>query len=302
MIGGAFAARGQIKPPYLGTLVHEEESEYNYIQVLKSGDTYVLALNEGHAIHSVYTPDRLLTGGPWDYFMVASLFTDPGQAKPPANALMIGLAAGTAARQLFAAYPGLQIDGVEIDRAVADAGRTYFAMTDPRLNVIIQDGRYFLRTTDRTYDLIGIDAYRQPYIPFQLTTKEFFQETKDHLDPCGVVVVNAGRTETDYRLVDVIASTMRAVYPSVFEIDVAGFDNTMVVGTTCASSAASFAANAAALPDGNPAKTVAGIAVRLGNIRSVAPGGRVFTDDKAPVELVVDEIIVDEARKEAESP
>ncbi|MER3486191.1 MAG: spermine synthase, partial [Chloroflexota bacterium] len=74
------------------------------------------------------------------------------------------------------------------------------------------------RTTER-YDLIGVDAYRQPYIPFHLTTKEFFAELAAHLTPQGVVVVNVGRTATDYRLVDVIAATMRAVFPSVHVVD-----------------------------------------------------------------------------------
>jgi spermidine synthase len=300
--GGALQARGEIKPPYLGTLVHEGESEYNYIQVLKLGDTYLLALDEGHAIHSEYNPNRLLTGGPWDYFTVAPLFGAKESVSRPSSALMIGLAGGTAARELLAAYPGMQVDGVEIDQAVVDAGRAYFDMNDSRLNVIVQDGRYFLRTTDRRYDVIGVDAYRQPYIPFQLTTKEFFSEASEHLNPCGSVVVNVGRTETDYRLVDVIGSTMRAVFPHVYEIDVPEYDNTMVVGVSCDSSIATFGANSAALADGSLVKTVAETALSSGNIREVAPGGRIFTDDKAPVELVTDEIIVGEARKEEHQP
>src|SRR5437762_12819256 len=77
-----------------------------------------------------------------------------------------------------------------------------------------------------------MDAYRQPYIPFHLTTREFFNEVRDHLRPGGVAVVNAGRTATDYRLVDAIASTMAAVYPSVFLVDVPAFNNTLVYGTT----------------------------------------------------------------------
>lgn len=290
------AGRGQIKPPYRGELVFETESEYNYIQVLRDGDDYLLALNEGQAIHSVYNPNELLTGGPWDYFMIAPMFNDNALATPPESALMIGLAGGTAARQLLAAFPILEIDGVEIDEAVADAGERYFAMSDPRLNVIIEDGRYYLRTTDQTYDIIGVDAYKQPYIPFQLTTREFFSEAKAKLNDCGVVVVNAGRTETDFRLVDVIASTMRAVFPAVYAIDVELYTNTMVIGTTCASSVATFVSNANAMDSAEIAKPVAESAVRSGRIREIEPGGRVFTDDLAPVELVVDEMIVDAAR------
>lgn len=299
LVSPAIAA-GTIKPPYRGELVYETESEYNYIQVLKDGDEYLLALNEGQAIHSIYNPGRLLTGGPWDYFMIAPLFNHESAALHPTSALMIGLAGGTAARQLIAAYPELHVDGVEIDPEIADLGRTYFGMTDPRITVIIADGRYALRTTDQRYDIIGIDAYKQPYIPFQLTTREFFAEARDHLTPCGVVVVNVGRTETDFRLVDVISSTMRAVFTSVYAIDVARFTNTMVVGATCAASIDDFIANTQNLPVDAVARPVANDAVAAGNLREVQPGGRVFTDDLAPVELVVDQMIVDAARKETE--
>jgi predicted membrane-bound spermidine synthase len=294
---GVAEADARIKPPYRGELVEEAESEYNYIQVLKDGDRYLLALNEGHAIHSIYDPSRLLTGGPWDYFMVAPLFNAQADGGSVKDALFIGLAGGTAARQLAAAYDGVEIDGVEIDPEVARLGKKYFALDRPDVNVVIDDGRYFLRRTDAQYDLIGIDAYRQPYIPFQLTTKEFFQEVADRLRPGGVAVVNVGRADTDYRLVDVIASTMRAVYPSVYEIDVDGYDNTMVIGTTEPSALDNFRRNTEGLQTDTVLRTVADWSLATGNPREVPVGGRVFTDDLAPVEWVVDQMIVDAARK-----
>lgn len=297
MVASNIVAADSIKPPYRGELIYETESEYNYIQVLKDGDDYLLALNEGQAIHSIYNPNELLTGGPWDYFTVAPLFNESALQPAPSSALMIGLAGGTAARQLIEAYPGMTVDGVEIDEAVADVGQDYFGMTDPRIRIIIEDGRYYLRTTDSTYDLIGVDAYKQPYIPFQLTTREFFAEVKAKLNECGVVVVNVGRTDTDFRLVDVISSTMRDVFPAVYAIDVERYTNTMVIGTTCPSSLAAFQASTDVLPAATLAKTVAKRSISFGNMRSIEPGGRVFTDDQAPVELVVDEMIVDAARE-----
>src|SRR5215218_5866130 len=155
VVVGVAEADAQIKPPYRGELIEEAESEYNYIQVLKEGDRYLLALNEGHAIHSIYNPNELLTGGPWDYFMVGPLFNAQADNRSVEKALLIGLAGGTAARQLAEAYDGVQIDGVEIDPEVARLGKKYFALERPDVNVIIDDGRYFLRRTDSTYDLIG---------------------------------------------------------------------------------------------------------------------------------------------------
>jgi predicted membrane-bound spermidine synthase len=297
LVVGATKADARIKPPYRGELVEEAESEYNYIQVLKEGDRYLLALNEGHAIHSIYDPNSLLTGGPWDYFMVGPLFNAQADTTAVKNALFIGLAGGTAARQSAAAYPGVRIDGVEIDPEIVRLAKKYFALDRPDVNIVVDDGRYFLRRTDRHYDLIGIDAYRQPYIPFQLTTKEFFQEVSAHLSPDGTVVVNVGRAGTDYRLVDVIASTMRAVFPDVYEIDVSGYDNTMVIGTKQASALGNFGHNAAALSADSVLRTVADWSLAGGNMREVPPGGTVFSDDLAPVEWVVDQMIVDAARK-----
>jgi len=278
-----------VKPPYLGALIHEEESQYNYIQVLKEGDSTMLALNDGHAIHSVYNPNKLLTGGPWDYFMVAPLFRK--EAPTPKRGLMIGLAAGTAARELFAAYPFMSIDGVEIDPAVVRVARRYFDMNETNLNVFVQDGRYFLRTSNQKYDIVGVDAYHQPYIPFQLTTKEFFQEIAGHLSDRGSVMVNVGRAGTDYRLVNAIATTMSAVFDHVYEIDVGGFDNTMVVGMNGEASVSNFAANTSALGVDPVRGQVAAASVLSGEIREAIPDGIVFTDDRAPVERVVDQMI-----------
>jgi predicted membrane-bound spermidine synthase len=297
VVVGVAEADARIKPPYRGQLVEEAESEYNYIQVLKEGDRYLLALNEGHAIHSIYDPDQLLTGGPWDYFMVGPLFNAQADAGSVNDALLIGLAGGTAARQLAAVYDGVRIDGVEIDPEVARLGKKYFALDRPDVNVVVDDGRYFLRRTESTYDLIGVDAYRQPYIPFQLTTQEFFQEVADRLAPGGVAVVNVGRADTDYRLVDVVASTMRAVFPSVYEIDVTGYSNTMVIATKEPTTLDNFGHNAGALQDGSILRTVADWSLATGDIREVSPGGRVFTDDLAPVEWVIDQMIVDAARR-----
>lgn len=295
----SFAAdAGPIRPADRGRLLEERESEYNYIQVLEEGGRILLALNEGHAVHSIYDPDALLTGGPWDYFMAAPLFNEGAGATTTENALLIGLAGGTVARQLTAGYGPIPIDGVEIDPEVAAIGREYFALDAlPNVAVIVADGRYALRTTETRYDLVGVDAYRQPYIPFQLTTREFFQETADRLTPNGVLVVNAGRTSTDFRLVDVVASTMRDVFDRVYLVDVERYANTIVVGTNAPSGIDRFAANAAAFPADSPVRVVAERALATGNIREVAPGGQVFTDDHAPVELVVDQIIVDAARE-----
>jgi MFS family permease len=93
-------AGGPIRPADAGTLLAERESTYNYIQVVRDAGWNLLILNDGHAVHSLYDPARLLTGGPWDYAMVAPLVVDGAGPGSVRNGMLIGLAGGTMARQL----------------------------------------------------------------------------------------------------------------------------------------------------------------------------------------------------------
>jgi spermidine synthase len=138
--------------------------------------------------------------------------------------------------------------------------------------------------------VIVLDAYRQPYIPFHLTTREFFSEVRGHLKPGGVAVVNAGRTAKDYRLVDAIASTMAAVYPNVFLVDVPEFTNTLVYGSTEPTTLADVEHNLGLISE-PLAQTVASSAMGEGHLRVSDYHSQVFTDDLAPVERLIDQII-----------
>ena len=57
---------------------------------------------------------------------------------------IIGLAAGTSARQASEVFASVKIDGFEIDREIVAVGREYFGMTMPNLTVYIEDGRWGL--------------------------------------------------------------------------------------------------------------------------------------------------------------
>jgi spermidine synthase len=294
----ALAAPAGVRPPDRGILLDERESAYNYIQVVDEDGRRSLILNDGHAVHSVYDPDELLTGGPWDYFMVAPQLVEGAAEPEPQDVLLIGLAGGTVARQLTAAYGPIPIVGVEIDPEINEVARQYFALDElPNVDVVVADGRYALRTSDATFDLIGVDAYRQPYIPFQLTSREFFQDVSTHLRPGGVAVVNAGRTRTDFRLVEAIGATMRDVFPYVVAIDVDRYSNTILVGSQLPLSADALIQNVGRRPETSPLRVVAGWSLASGNIRAIEPGGPVFTDDRAPVERVIDQMIFDAARE-----
>ncbi len=276
-----------------GVLITERESAYNYLQVVQVGDELQLIMNEGVGIHSVYNPHSILTQGYWDDFLVAPYFNNPPFTQNQVRKVaLIGLGAGTAAREFTATYGPIPIDGVEIDSTVVELGRQYFHMTEPNLHIIVQDGRYYLQTTSQKYDVIGVDTYQQPYVPFQFTTQEFFQTVRDHLTPTGVVALNAGRTSNDYRLVEALAQTMHSVFPNVYILDTERFTNSLVIGTNAPTSLANFQINANRLT--NPLlQSVAQASIVYGNIREEHSRTVYFTDDRAPVEQLIDQIILD---------
>ena len=144
---------------------------------------------------------------------------------------IIGLAAGTVARQATDVYGNIPIDGFEIDPAIIQIGQKYFDMNMSNLNAIAQDGRVGLNQSNKTYTIIAVDAYRPPYIPPHLTTREFFETAKEHLTDDGVLVVNVGRSPTDRTLINQISSTIQAVFPSVYTVDVPESFNTMIYAT-----------------------------------------------------------------------
>ena len=275
-------------------LIHEQESLYNYIQVTQETDgTRQLILNEGQAIHSVYYPDqaRILTGWYWDYFLAAPYFNPGFQPQQLKRVGIIGLAGGTIAHQFTQVYGPVPIDGVEIDPAIVATGRKYFAMTEPNLHVYTQDGRTFLATTHSHYDVIAVDAFQQPYIPFQLTTREFFTAIHSHLSPDGVVTLNTGHTTHDYRLVQAFVNTMSQVFPSVYVLNVPGTFNTEIMATMQTTSLHTFQSNLSQVP---PNSTMAQVASEVLPVatRGHPDGGIVFTDDRAPIEQITDQLLL----------
>jgi len=275
-------------------MIYETESAHNYIQVIQEGDTFYLLLNEGEGVHSMYTPGHVLYYGIWDLFLIAPFLNNPPFTAEQVQSLcLIGLAGGTIAKQYTAIYGPIPIDGVELDPEIIEVGRRYFDMTEPNLNAIAQDGRYFLAHSSKHYDVVAVDAYRPPYIPFHLTTREFFQEVYAHLTDTGVLAINVGRSKTDYGLVNVLSSTAQSVFPDVYIIDAPDYGsdlgNSLVVATKQPTQAQNLTANARLLDNPHLQEIME---LALPAVRPFEGAGPIFTDDKAPVEQVVHGLIV----------
>jgi spermidine synthase len=275
--------------------IYERESSYNYIQVIERAGTRYLRLNEGQGIHSVYHPDQIAFGGTWDQFLVAPFFNTPPYLTRQVNSMaLVGLAAGTTARQATAVFGDISIDGYEIDPAIIEVGREYFAMDMPNLDAFAEDGRWGLARSEKTYDLIGIDAYRPPYIPWHLTTQEYFQEVYDHLTPQGTLAINVGRAPGDRRLLNTLAATLQSVFPSVFVMDVPGSFNSILYATVQPATWDNLVENFTLLStDANTHPLLLESMQRaLENRQPIEPAKLIFTDDKAPVEWMTHSLII----------
>jgi spermidine synthase len=241
-------------------VIYEKETEYQYARVVQDTDgERRLELNEGHAVHSLYRPGTVLTGDYWD-----AMYADAGA---PRRVAILGNAAGTTARAFHKLRPATHVDAVEIDPELTEIGRRWFDL--PRsIRVHHEDARPFLRRHDgERWDAILLDCYRQPYIPFYLVTREFFELVRDRLTPNGVVVINVGHPEGNDALEKAMTATLREVFPHVRR-DPAMPTNTILVG----------------------GRSLAG-----GRLQPPLAGGEVYTDDRAPVEWLIDRSLVEYA-------
>ena len=288
-----FGVRGPLK--VTSGQIFETESAYNYIQVLEINGYRYLRLNEGQGIHSMWHPTQIAFGGPWEQFLAAPFFNPtlygPEQVKSMA---IIGLAAGTIARQATAVFGPIPIDGYEIDPVIINVGRNYFGMTEPNLNAIAQDGRIGLERSERHYTIIAVDAYKPPYIPWHLTTKEFFKLVHDHLTEDGVLAINVGRSPDDRRLINDLAITIQTVFPSVYVMDVPGSFNSIIYTTVQPTSIINLYLNYDHLSKRQNVHPLLLEALQRAIVyhKPTPLDGVVFTDDLNPIEWITNNMIL----------
>jgi spermidine synthase len=280
-----------------GRVIYEDETAYQYARVVERPDgSRVLELNEGQAQHSVCRaecdggprdPTSVLTGDYWDGSLVLGFAASD---RAPRRVAILGNAAGTTARAYGEFFPRTRVDGVEIDPELSEIGRRYFDMRAPRLHLYHEDARPFIRRIGATYDAITVDIYRQPYIPFYVTTVEFFESVRDRLSSDGVLVLNAGHPEGQDGFEKVLSATIAEVFPHVLR-DPVQPTNTLIFASRSPLSATRLRRNAVRLP---PALRPTAVSAAQ-RIQPRLRGGDVYTDDKAPVEWLIDKSIVDYA-------
>lgn len=285
MLGASFAlaagpfmlARVAAEP----ALLEKRESLYNNIFIFGGDDTVTMTFGQNKRY---YTESSMKLSDPGALTVEYTRYMTMGAAYPPKleRIAEIGLGGGRTVSYLSASLPDTGILAIELDKDVIELAKKYFKFKETaRLRTVVSDGRAYLLKDSETWDVILIDAYRGPFVPFHLLTKEFYELVKSRLNPGGVVVQNI---EPTTMLFDSASATLKTVFPSVDLYD--GGGNIVAVGYS------------------GPQRPQADLLARAGQVqdryklrydlRRMAgerrifsrPIGKILTDDFAPVETM----------------
>src|SRR4051812_16026793 len=262
-------------------LLEKRESLYNNIFIFGDGDSVSMTFGQNKRY---YTESNMKLSDPGALTVDYTRYMTLGVAYPPKveRIAEIGLGGGRTVSYLSASLPDTGILAIELDKDVVDLAKKYFKFQETaRLRAVVSDGRAYLLKDTEKWDVILIDAYRGPFVPFHLLTREFYQLVKTRLNPGGVVVQNI---EPTTMLFDSASATLKSVFPSVDLYD--GGGNVVAVGYDGPQlSQAELLARAAKVQERYKLRYDL---TKLAADRRVLnrPTGKVMTDDFAPVETM----------------
>jgi spermidine synthase len=286
------AAVGGIGPSVAGDTVYGTQTAYQELRVVDRGDTRTLYLDgQPHSAMDLDEPNRHVFEYT-RYFHASLLFTDTEDID---RVLFIGGGGFTGPRIFHEMYPNVTVDVVELDPEVIDAADRYFGIPESaRMNVHREGGRQYLKSTNNTYDVIVLDAYRKDSVPFELTTVEFMQLASDRLDHDGVLLANlisapSGPASEFYRAE---YRTMQQAFPQVYSFPTAGgpvVQNIEIVATK-----GDKALTAEQLQARNERRDIGvDLSSELASYRRDDPtdGVPILRDDRAPVDSLLDGMV-----------
>jgi spermidine synthase len=139
----------------------------------------------------------------------------------PKTALIIGGGDGGSAEELLKYQTIKSVTLVEIDLAVLDIARKYFAgvhrgaLLDPRLTVKVEDGLAFVRGATDTYDLIVLDLTDPGGASEPLYGAEFYRACAARLNPTGAMTLHIASPVAHPERVRAAMVNLRAVFSVV---------------------------------------------------------------------------------------
>ena len=274
---------------------YEGESVYNYLQVTEDDEQVVLSTNVLFGVQSMLEKSGGLTGMYYDYAMAGPYMAGVHE-QDNLEVLILGMGTGTYATQCSRYFDNLHFEGVEIDEKIIALSRQYFELPES-VEVTLYDGRAFLNAIDKTYDIIMVDAYQDITIPFQMSTVEFFTLVKEHLNDGGVMVMNMNmRAGGDEGINAYLSDTVASVFGEVYTVDVARSSNVELFAAESGSEILKRMTENVGVEKNVELNAL--MTKILDNISAYQSGGKIMTDDRAPVELLgiraIDDLIFDQ--------
>lgn len=279
-------------PP--ATIIWNGDSAYNRIVVLEKNDGLrYLVLNDSRFAQSYEKVGSSHSGYYLDEF---ALGPEIVSAK---NLLVLGMGAGGSIQASRVVSPKLEVDAVEIDPKVVWVAKEFFGLPkdDPRLRVHIADARPWLAENETKYDLVHVDLFQGgPYVPFYLTTVEFFQLVRSRLTDSGMLMVNVLDTSPQQELMEAMGATMKQVFPSVEKLSTAKGNHILFAFAR----KRPLAETVASLKQGGGPEWVQELEREAaGEMVEFEPraGAVIFTDDRAPIEEMTRRMLVESKQK-----
>jgi len=218
----------------------------------------------------------------------------------PRRVFVLGLGTGMTAGAT-SIHPGVEsITLAEIERGVLPAARTFGAynhrvLDRPRLRVVHNDGRNFLRTTRERFDVITAD----PIHPWSggaayLYTTEYFRTAADRLAPGGVICqwlpIYELTVEDVRSVVATFAANFRytAIWLTHYDAEILASDSPLVLDEARLArrlADPAIAADLAAVDMGTPRELLSYFLMGDAGVRAFSAGGRINTDDNLWLEF-----------------
>lgn len=206
------------------------------------------------------------------------------------NVLMLGGGAFSYPKHFIATTQTGQMDVVEIDPGLTKIAEKYFYLKpDTRMNIINEDARVYLNTTEKKYDAMFIDVFTSALsIPFHMITKEAVEKEYEHLRDGGAAIVNiiAVIEGAGGKYFRAALATYKSVFPQVYVFPIKAPSNGTAMQNIILVALKSPAPHALISDDSEMQSYLSHLWTK-----EIPQDAGIFTDDFAPVEKYAEEML-----------
>jgi predicted membrane-bound spermidine synthase len=275
-------------------MIWSGESAYNRILVLedKSKGLRWLVMNDPRFSQTIEKVDGAGSGFYLDEFALGPVIV------PAKNLFVLGMGAGGSIQVSREVAPEIEIDAVEIDPEVVRVAGDFFGLpqNDSKLHVHIADARPWLAEHAGKSDLVHIDLFQGgPYVPFYLTTVEFFRLVRSRMADGGMLILNVYDRSAGQELLQAMGATMKEVFPSIEKLSRPDGNHILFAFAE----KRELTETVSRLKEGGGPAWVREMAQKAaGEIVEFEPraGAVIFTDDQAPIEEMTRRMLAEKAK------